>query len=106
MQPWRPQQRSRRWDADGAHGAIRQARQRHQEEIMRERVRGARWRHAAANQGTGRRARRAVPPLVVLAAVVALAAPAHADPPTSTGGLRPSQLTIVITDPGSGGPGR
>jgi len=43
---------------------------------------------------------------VVLAAVVALAAPAHADPPTTTSGLSPSQGVIVITDPGPGGTGR
>jgi hypothetical protein len=67
------------------------------------------------NRRTARRALRAVPPLVVLAATVALAAPAHADPPTSTtpahadpptstGGV--SQLAVVITDPGPPGSGR
>ncbi|HKE98414.1 MAG TPA: hypothetical protein VKG45_05740 [Actinomycetes bacterium] len=38
-------------DADGAPGAIRPARQRQREESMHARVRGARWRHAAARLG-------------------------------------------------------
>lgn len=58
------------------------------------------------NRGTGRRALRAVPPLVALAAVAALAAPAHADPPTSTSGASPSHLTVAVAGPGpsDGGP--
>jgi hypothetical protein len=56
------------------------------------------------NRRTGRHARRAVPPLVALAAIVAVAAPAHAGPPTSTAGL--SHLTVVFTDPGPPGSGR
>jgi hypothetical protein len=71
-----------------------------------------------------RRARRAVLPLVGLAVVAALAAPAYADPPTGTdgtstgtgkavvalvvisnpGGERPPR-TVVVVDPGSG-PGK
>jgi hypothetical protein len=57
------------------------------------------------NRGTARRALRALPPLVALAAVAALAAPAHADPPPSTGGVGPSQLTAAIAGPGPGNGG-
>ena len=58
------------------------------------------------NRGTARRALRALPPLVALAAVAVLAAPAHADPPITSGG-GPSQLTVVVGGPGPGdsGPG-
>jgi hypothetical protein len=58
------------------------------------------------NRGTRRRALRAVPPLVALVVVGALTAPAHADPPPSTGAGGPSHLTVAIAgpSPNDGGP--